>query len=100
MSRVSTTPQASLRSAIAILCLLAIPSTLPASAKERGDETGVPSIEQKVEGMTPLDGFFPMHWDAGTGKLWLEISRFDTEILYLNGPVEGYFSKSGFMVGG
>ena len=93
MFRVSSTPQTSLRSAIAVLCLVAIFSARPASAKERGDETGVPSIEQKVEGMVPLDGFFPMHWDVGTGKLWLEISRFDTEILYLSGLSAGLGSN-------
>jgi mycothiol system anti-sigma-R factor len=42
-----------------------------------------PSIAEKTRGMQKLDGFVPLHWDASTGKLFLEISRFDTELLYV-----------------
>jgi hypothetical protein len=41
-----------------------------------------PSIEQKTKGMERHDGFLPIYWDAREGKLWLEISRFDEELLY------------------
>jgi hypothetical protein len=42
----------------------------------------LPSIAEKTEGMEKRDGFVPLYWDARTGKIWLEISRFDTEFLY------------------
>ena len=29
-----------------------------------------------------MDGFVPMYWDAAAGRLYLEISRFDQELLY------------------
>ncbi|HYX42243.1 MAG TPA: DUF5117 domain-containing protein, partial [Pyrinomonadaceae bacterium] len=32
--------------------------------------------------MPKLDGYFPLYWDAGEGKLLLEIARFDQEFLY------------------
>lgn len=34
--------------------------------------------------MKKLEGFFPLYWDARAGKLWMEISRFDSEFLYVN----------------
>jgi len=42
----------------------------------------LPSISEKTEGMEKRDGFLPFYWDARTGKVWLEIARFDTELLY------------------
>jgi hypothetical protein len=32
--------------------------------------------------MEKIDGFVPLYWDGKTGKIWLEISRLDTEPLY------------------
>jgi hypothetical protein len=32
--------------------------------------------------MQSLPGFIPMYWDAKKGKMWLEINKWDTEILY------------------
>ena len=31
--------------------------------------------------MKKIDGFFPLYWDENTGQLFLEISRFNTEVL-------------------
>ena len=41
------------------------------------------TITSKVADMTKLDGFIPLYWDQHTGKMWLEISRFHEEFLYL-----------------
>jgi len=51
------------------------------------------SIEDHVSDMQKLDGFVPLYWDEQTGKLWMEISRFDTEILYANGLTAGLGSN-------
>ncbi|MEP7364624.1 MAG: zinc-dependent metalloprotease [Acidobacteriota bacterium] len=40
-------------------------------------------IGEKTAGLTRSDGFVPFCWDAKGGKLWLEISRFDEEFLYI-----------------
>ncbi len=40
------------------------------------------TISARTARMQKLDGFVPLYWDAATGKLFLEISRFNTEILY------------------
>lgn len=42
----------------------------------------VPTIEKKTEGMKKMDGFMPVYWDQKAGKMWLEIGRWDTELLY------------------
>ena len=49
----------------------------------------LPSIEQKTAGMRRLDGYFPLYWDSAAGRLWMEVPRFDTEVLYLTGLASG-----------
>ncbi|MFQ5743930.1 MAG: zinc-dependent metalloprotease [Acidobacteriota bacterium] len=52
-----------------------------------------PSIEEKTAVMEKMDGYFPLYWDEAAGKLWLEISRFDTEVLYISGLSSGLGSN-------
>ena len=52
-----------------------------------------PTIEEKVEGMQRIDGFFPLYWDDETGHLWMEIARFDSEVLHLEGIAAGLGSN-------
>ena len=40
-----------------------------------------PSIADRTQGMERIEGFMPMHWDAQAGRLWMEIARFDSELL-------------------
>jgi hypothetical protein len=42
----------------------------------------VPTIATKTAGMRRIDGYVPLEWDARSGKLYLEISRFDSDLLY------------------
>ena len=51
-------------------------------AARRPDAGPLPSIEEKTAGLKKLDGYFPLYWDERTGQLWLEMSRFDTEVLH------------------
>jgi len=41
------------------------------------------TITEKVAGMEKFPGFFPFYWEAKTGKIWLEIDRWNTEFLYV-----------------
>jgi hypothetical protein len=43
----------------------------------------LPTIAQKTRGMQAMPGFFNTYWDGRTGKLWLEISHFDSDFLYV-----------------
>lgn len=40
------------------------------------------SVNPAIAGMQSLPGFLPMYWDAKKGKIWLEIDKPDTELLY------------------
>ncbi|HEX8503484.1 MAG TPA: zinc-dependent metalloprotease [Pyrinomonadaceae bacterium] len=59
--------------------LLALAAAPRAAAQER---PGRKSFEELTRGLQKLDGYFPVYWDAETGKLLLEVSRFDSEFLY------------------
>jgi hypothetical protein len=39
-------------------------------------------ISSKTAGMKHIDGYLPLDWDAKTGKLYLEITHLDSDILY------------------
>jgi hypothetical protein len=43
----------------------------------------LPSIEEKTKDLRRLEGFVPMYWDSITGKLWLEIDKYENEFLYV-----------------
>lgn len=41
-----------------------------------------PTIAAKTANLQKIDGYVPIYWDATQGKMWMEISRFNTELLY------------------
>jgi Met-zincin/Domain of unknown function (DUF5117) len=51
------------------------------------------SIAAKTAGMRKLPGYFPLYWDAKTGKMWLEIDRWDTDFLYVDSLPAGVGSN-------
>jgi hypothetical protein len=40
------------------------------------------TIAAKIAGSQKIDGYLPLYWDAANGKMLMEISRFNTELLY------------------
>ena len=65
----------------------------PASIVAQDSGGGLPSIEDKTASMRAIAGFIPMYWEASSGKLWLEISRWDTDILHMTGLASGLGSN-------
>ena len=59
-----------------LLCLL---SSL--SAAQEADKP-LPTITAKVEKLQKIDGYMPLYWQASAGKLFMEIGRFNQELLY------------------
>ncbi len=57
------------------------------------EEASLPTIAEKTEGMTKMDGYFPIYWEESTGTLWLEISRLNTEVLYVSSLPTGLGSN-------
>ncbi|HEX8071195.1 MAG TPA: zinc-dependent metalloprotease [Pyrinomonadaceae bacterium] len=60
------------------LSLLLFVSTLT-SAQERAPAR---SLRERTKDLQKLDGYFPLYWDADTGRLLMEIARFNQEFLY------------------
>ena len=63
----------------------------PAPQPRRTDS--IATIEDRVAGMKKIDGYFPLYWEDATGRLWMEISRFDAEVLYVTGVGAGLGSN-------
>lgn len=53
----------------------------------------IPSIADKTKGLTKIDGYHALYWDEEQGKLWLEISRWNTEFLYVSSLPAGIGSN-------
>ena len=82
-----------------VAALIALLAALPALAQERGatskpEPAGPPpSIADRTKNLTKIDGFFPMYWDENGGKLFVEIPKLDTEVLYATGLATGLGSN-------
>ena len=56
---------------------LARPGTAPATAQQT-----LPTIAEKTEGTTAMEGFFNLYWDDGAGVLYWELDLAGGEFLY------------------
>lgn len=65
----------------------------PLRAQPRSETTKSQSITEKVAGMQKFPGYFPFYWDAKSGKLWLEIDKWNTEFLYVESLPAGIGSN-------
>ena len=73
---------------LSIGLLLAAPNYAQAQTGGRSQ-----TIEERTAGMQKLDGYFPLYWDERAGTLWLEIPRFNTEVLFSTGLPAGLGSN-------
>jgi hypothetical protein len=53
----------------------------------------LPTIAEKTKGMSKQSGFFSFYWDENSGKIWLEIDKFNQEILYVHSLATGLGSN-------
>ncbi len=79
-----STPRFALPFAVCTL-LFSIPILL------QGQETQ--SIAEATEGLEAEEGFFNYYWDEEKGKIWLEVDKLDTEVLYVNALSAGLGSN-------
>jgi len=75
-----------------LACWALVLALVLASAALGGD-TPTPSIADKTAGLEKWEGYFNLYWDAKQGKLWLEIDKWDTELLYQSGLSAGIGSN-------
>src|SRR5580658_9736368 len=66
---------------------------LAVSAADAPDAGAHKTFAEMVARMKAMPGFFPLYWDEKTGKLWLEISRFDEDFLYYDSLPAGLGSN-------
>lgn len=71
------------------LCLLLMGSVLLAQQDAKEPKT----IAEKTAGMQAFDGYFKFYWDEKAGKIWLEVDKWNTEVLYVNSLTEGLGSN-------
>lgn len=53
----------------------------------------LPTIPEKTNGLTKYPGFVDFYWDENTGKIWLDITRLDTEMIYVTSLPAGLGSN-------
>jgi hypothetical protein len=75
---------------VAVACLSLL--VAPAAARQ-GQQQDTQTIENRTGGMERLGGFFPLYWDESAGRLWMEISRWNTEVLHMMGLGAGLGSN-------
>ena len=77
---------AALRAMIVVPLILCSPGFLLAASPSisGGNGGGNPTIEAKTSSMRHMPGFLPLHWDAKTGRLYLEIPQLNTDMLYFD----------------
>ena len=52
-----------------------------------------PTIAEKTKEMTAMPGYFPMYYEAKTGRVFLEVSRWNNDFLYVNSLPAGVGSN-------
>ena len=55
--------------------------------------TAPSTIEEKTAAMERMDGFFPIYWEEASGRIWLEIALWDTDVLHAAGIGAGLGSN-------
>ena len=81
---------------LAVIAVTALSLAAPALAQGRGGQGqggAIPSIGDRTSGLKKIDGFHPLYWDEASGRLWLEIPKLDTEVLYSTGLSTGLGSN-------
>jgi len=63
-----------------LLCLVAPAAVAQDADKDKTDK--LPTIAAKVEKLQKIDGYMPLYWQPSAGKLFMEIGRFNQEMLY------------------
>jgi hypothetical protein len=90
------------RAAISFATLAIVLSSAAAFAQGGGAQGGprrtggaepIPPIEERTKDLKKIDGFFPIYLDEAAGKLWLEIPKLETEVLYSTGLATGLGSN-------
>ncbi|GAB3340850.1 zinc-dependent metalloprotease [Larkinella ripae] len=75
-----------------LLLVLMLLGTLSAFS-QNSPSGSLPTIATFTSGMEKQPGFLTFYWDAKKGKIWLEIDKFETELLYYPSLASGIGSN-------
>src|SRR6476660_9683378 len=53
----------------------------------------LPSIEERTRDTRKYEGYLNFYWDENSGKIWLEINKLDSELLYVTSLPAGLGSN-------
>jgi len=67
-----------------VVSLIICSTACVAAAESKPSSGGIPSIGSKTAAMRHMPGFLPLHWDAGNGRLYLEIPQLNVDMLYFD----------------
>ena len=81
------------RFCLIFFCLFASARAFSQSTPISGTAVSTDKIAAFTAGMEKQPGFLTFYWDAKKGKIWLEISQFDTEFLYYPTLAQGVGSN-------
>ena len=68
-----------------LILFISLPTTLLAQK--------LPTVEEKTKDLKKYEGFFNFYWDESTGKIWLDIHKLDSEVLYTSSLPAGLGSN-------
>src|SRR2546421_10057480 len=85
--------QMMVRSVLVLALCLLINATLYAQGRGSAETLKAISINEKIAGMQKFPGYFPFYWDAKAGKIWLEIDKWNFEVLYVESLPAGIGSN-------
>ena len=71
----------------------ALPAGATGTSAPAAADTALPSIAEKTEGMERMEGFLDLYWDDREGKLYLEVDRWEEELLYQTSLATGLGSN-------
>jgi len=69
---------------VVLLSALSFVVSAVANGAENKSPEPLPTISAKTAGMKHMPGFLPLDWDAEAGKLYLEVSQPDRDLLYVH----------------
>ena len=75
------------------ILLLALAAALTRAQTTPAQPAASATIAEKTAGLTLMPGYFPMYYDAKTGRVLLQIARWNSDFLYVNSLPEGVGSN-------
>ena len=69
---------------LAAAALIVVTATLSTAQDRDKPDAGAspPTIAERTKGFQKIDGFLPLYWQPSSGRLLMEIARFNHEMLY------------------